>query len=335
VGHPEINFTSFWIGINISFPEYYARLNELNETSPPLPPALVLNRSGEILIYYSADITTQNLENWLLGKTPVETEFTIWIAFVTGLIMGISACMLLLLSVLGTSLTMVASRGKYLIISLGLIVGIIAAYLVVSIIFLVVMNALSIITYLKYIFGVVLLFLGSWQIIEFKHEKSIIFGTNPKVKSILRDFIEKKSGIYAFLLGLTFAFIKIPCFGAPYLQILFVSIDDPLIGLFIAFYLLGLLIPIVGVLLAIRIGFQSEKLNQFRLNYRPYLRLLSGCLLITLTLYLFLDTIISLDMLLWIILGEFLIFVLAIWIISRRTKIKNSYRTSSQEPLYG
>ena len=334
-GHPEINFTSFWIGINISFPEYYARLNELNETSPPLPPALVLNRSGEILIYYSADITTQNLENWLLGKTPVETEFTIWIAFVTGLIMGISACMLLLLSVLGTSLTMVASRGKYLIISLGLIVGIIAAYLVVSIIFLVVMNALSIITYLKYIFGVVLLFLGSWQIIEFKHEKSIIFGTNPKIKSMWRDFIEKESGIYAFLLGLTFAFIKIPCFGAPYLQILFVSIDDPLIGLFIAFYLLGLLIPIVGVLLAIRIGFQSEKLNQFRLNYRPYLRLLSGCLLITLTLYLFLDTIISLYILLWIILGEFLIFVLAIWIISRRTKIRNSYRTSSQEPLYG
>jgi len=235
----------------------------------------------------------------------------------------------------GTSLTIVASRGKYLIISLGLIVGIIAAYLVVSIIFLVVMNALSIITYLKYIFGVVLLFLGSWQIIEFKHEKSIIFGTNPKIKSMWRDFIEKESGIYAFLLGLTFAFIKIPCFGAPYLQILFVSIDDPLIGLFIAFYLLGLLIPIVGVLLAIRIGFQSEKLNQFRLNYRPYLRLLSGCLLITLTLYLFLDTIISLDMLLWIILGEFLIFVLAIWIISRRTKIRNSYRTSSQEPLYG
>ena len=132
--------------------------------------------------------------------------------------------------------------------------------------------------------------------------------------------MERKSGIYAFLVGLTFAFTKIPCFGATYLQILFVSIDDPLLGLLIAVYLIGLLIPIGGVLLAIRIGFQSEKLNQIRLKYRSYLRLLSGCLLITLTLYLFLDTIMSLDLLLWIILAEVLTFVLVIWIRSRRAK---------------
>ncbi len=318
--HPEINFTSFWIGVNISIPEYYAQLAALNESSPPPPPTLILNRSNDILVYYSADITPQNLEYWLTGQPPIETEFTIWIAFVTGLIAGLSACMLLLLSVLGTSLTMVESRGKYLIVSLGLIVGITVAYLVVSLIFLIVINALNVITFLKYIFGGILLFLGIWQILEFRREQSVIFGTNPKIKSMWRDFIERKSGIYAFLVGLTFAFTKIPCFGATYLQILFVSIDDPLLGVLIAVYLIGLLIPIGGVLLAIRIGFQSEKLNQIRLKYRSYLRLLSGCLLITLTLYLFLDTIMSLDLLLWIILAEVLTFVLVIWIMSRRPK---------------
>ena len=318
--HPEINFTSFWIGINLTSPEYYAALAALNETSPPPPPALVLNRSNEISIYYSTDITTQNLEYWLTGIPPTETEFTIWIAFVTGLITGLSACMLLLLSVLGTSLTMVESRSKYLIISIGLIVGIIVAYLVISILFLLVINALEIVMYLKYIFGGILLFLGIWQILEFKREKSVIFGTSTKVKSIWKDFIERKSGLYALLVGLTFAFVKIPCFGAPYLQLLFVSLDDPVLGLLIFSYLLGLLIPICGVLVALRIGFQSERLNQFRLNSRPYLRLLSGCLLITLTLYLFLDTIISLDLILWIILTEFLTFFLIIWMTSRKNK---------------
>jgi len=318
--HPEINFTSYWIGINLTSPEYYAALAVLNETSPPPPPALVLNRSNVISIYYSTDITTQNLESWLSGEPPIETEFTVWIAFVTGLISGLSACMLLLLSVLGTSLTLVESRSKYLIISIGLIVGITAAYLAISILFLLVINALNIITSLKYIFGGILLFLGIWQILEFKREKSVIFGTSTKVKSILKDFIERKSGLYAFLVGLTFAFVKIPCFGAPYLQLLFVSLNDPTLGLLILSYLMGLLIPICGVLVALRIGFQSERLNQFRLNSRPYLRLLSGCLLITLTLYLFLDTIISLELILWIILAEFLTFFLIIWIASRRNK---------------
>jgi len=322
--HPEVELISFWIGINLSISEYYERLNELNQTSPPSPPALVLNRSGEISVYYYANITTQNLERWLLGQPPIETEFTIWIAFLTGLISGLSACMLLLLSVVGTSLTMVESRSKYLIISLGLIGGIIIAYLIVSFIFLIVINALNIITYLKYIFGAILLGLGIWQIFEFKREKSIIFGTHPKIKSIWRDFIERNSGIYAFAVGLTFSFIKIPCFGASYLEILFISRDDPLLAMHIIIYLIGLLIPIIGVLIAVRIGFQSEKLNQIRLNYRSHLRLLSGCLLITLTLYLFLDTIISLDMLLWIILSEVLIFLLVVWISSRGTKKEDS-----------
>lgn len=318
--HPEINFISFWIDFNISESEYYLQLALLNETSPPPPPSLVLNRSNEILIYYYSDITTRNLEIWLAGGTPIETEFTIGIAFLTGIITGLSACILLLLGILGTSLTTIESRRKYLTISLGLIGGIIVAFLAISILFLLVINALEIITYLKYIFGGILLSIGIWQVVEFKREQSIIFGTNAKIKSILKDFIEKKSGIYAFLVGTIFAFIKIPCFGAPYLEILFVSLDDPLLGYLIFAYLIGLLIPITGVLLAIRIGLQSERINQFRINARSYLRLLSGCLLITLTLYLFFDPIISLEMILWIILGEFLIFFLIIWLKSKRNK---------------
>ncbi len=318
--HPDINFTSYWIPLNITIAEYNAKLNALNVTSPPPPPTLILNRSNIISIFYSADITTQKLEYWYSGLTPTETEFTLWIAFVTGLITSLSACMLLLLSVLGTSLTIIESRGKYLMISIGLIAGIIVAYLVVSLLFLLVINALNVITYLKYIFGGILLFLGIWQIIEFKREKSVIFGTSTTIKSKLKDFIEKKSGLYAFLVGLIFAFIKIPCFGAPYLQVLFISLNDPLLGFLISVYLLGLLIPICGVLLAIRVGFQSERINQFRINSRSYLRLLSGCLLITLTLYLFFDTIITLNLLLSIILGEFLTFFLIIWIKSKRNK---------------
>ncbi len=318
--HPEINATYLWIPENLSYSEYTSQLNELGESSPPSPPTLVLNRSNEIIILYSLDITEANLEAWRLGYPLQQTEYTLWIAFITGLVSGVSACMLLLLSVLGASLTMVESRAKYFIISLGLIIGLICTYLIVSFLFLITINALSVITYLKYIFGAILLILGIWQILEFKSEESIVFGTSNRVKSVLRDFIEKRSGLYAFLVGIIFAFIKIPCFGGPYLQLLFFSQNNPFLGFLILFYFTGMLLPIVCILLAIRIGFQSEKINKFRLDYRPYLRLLSGCFLITLTLYLFLDIYISLELILWVIVAELLIFVLIMWIKAKRVK---------------
>ena len=316
--HSEVNATLLWIPYNLTIEQYYEQLNALGETSPPPPPAVILNRSGEIIIIFSVDITWKNLDAWRLGQPLNPTDFTLWIAFVTGLVTGASACMLLLLSVLGTSLTMIESRSKYLVISTGLIIGLIVAYLAVSFIFLMTINALSVITYLKYIFGAILLGLGVWQIIEYRREDSIIFGTSPRMKSTLKDFINKNSGLYAFLVGVIFAFIKIPCFGAPYLQLLFFSQNDPALVFLIIFYFVGMLIPIVAILMAIRIGFQSEKINEIRKEYRSYLRLLSGCLIITLTLYLFLDLYISIELILCIILIETLLFLFLIWVKSRQ-----------------
>ena len=318
--HPEILAEYLWVPDDISFQEYYDNLTLLGEDTPKPLPGLVLNYSGEIIVLYTIDINRRNLDLWRLGLPLSPTEFTIGVAFVVGLVTGISACMLLLLSVLGTSLTIIESRSKYFIISTGLIIGLVCTYLVVSVLFLVTINALSIISLLKYIFGGILLFIGIWQIIEFKSEKSVMFGTSNRIKSVLRDFIEKRSALYAFLVGIIFAFIKIPCFGGPYLQMLFSSQYDPLLSVYIIFYFLGMLLPIIGVLLAIRIGLQSEKVNKFRLEYRPYLRLLSGCFLITLTLYLFFDMYISIQILLWVILGELLIFCLLIWIKSKKLK---------------
>ena len=150
----------------------------------------------------------------------------------------------------------------------------------------------------------------------------MIFGTPNRIKSLFKSLIEKNSGIYAFVLGSLFAFVKIPCFGAPYLQLLFVSQNDPLISLLITFYLLGTVIPIAVVLLAIRVGFESDRVSEIRLKYRAYLRLLSGIFIITLTLYLFLDKYISIEQILWIILAELGIFLIAMWLKSEGSQEK-------------
>ncbi len=249
-------------------------------------PVVVLNNSGSLKALESEDINPENLEAWLAGAS--FGDVTPWGAFLLGLAFGGSPCLLLIMSVLGTTLVAVEERKRYLAISFGLILGLIAAYAAISVIFLAFLSVIGIFTYFKYIFGSILLVIGVWQIVEFKKEKSTIFGTPDRVKSWLNSFIEKQSGAYAFLLGVLFAFVKIPCIGGVYLTILYSAWQTPLLIFYVLLYYGGMILPVVLLLIGLRVGLQSNRVNTFREKYRPHLRLASGIILITLTIYLLL-----------------------------------------------
>jgi len=131
-----------------------------------------------------------------------------------------------------------------------------------------------------------LIFLGIWQILESQKEKSVIFGTPTKVRTILKDFIEKRSGYYSFLVGILFVFIKIPCFGSIYLSLIYELHSNPMLFLYIVVYLFAMVLPVIIILSLIRFGLESSKVNEYRLKYRSYLRILSGGILIFLAIYL-------------------------------------------------
>ncbi|MHA1293293.1 MAG: cytochrome c biogenesis CcdA family protein [Promethearchaeota archaeon] len=213
-------------------------------------------------------------------------EVTFFMAFLAGLIIGASPCILLMLSTFGTSLILVEDKGKFLKISIGLLSGMLLTYIVISILFLYFIEFFKIFTYFKYIFAGILISIGIWQIIECKKEQSKIFGTPEKVKTILKDFIERNSGFYAFLVGILFVLIKIPCFGTIYLVLLYNLQANPLLYLYIITYLIGMVIPIILVLILLRLGLESNKIDDFRLKYRPHLRFLNGAILIFLAFYL-------------------------------------------------
>ncbi len=249
-------------------------------------PVVILNNSGNLRVLESENINSGNLETWLAGASI--GDVTLWGAFLLGLAFGGSPCLLLIMSVLGTTLVAVEQRKRYLAISFGLILGLISAYAAISVIFLAFLSVIGIFTYFKFIFGGILLVIGIWQIVEFKKEKSTIFGTPDRVKSWLNTFIEKQSGVYAFLLGVLFAFVKIPCIGGVYLTILYSAWQNPLLIFYVLLYYSGMILPVVLLLIGLRVGLQSNRVNTFREKYRPYLRLASGIVLIVLTLFLLL-----------------------------------------------
>ncbi|MBY8992500.1 MAG: hypothetical protein KGD58_17265 [Candidatus Lokiarchaeota archaeon] len=208
------------------------------------------------------------------------------IAFVSGLTIGATPCILLMVSAFGTSLILIEEELKFIKIAIGLISGLIFGYILISILFLFFFPFLEVLYLFKYFFAGILILIGIWQIIECKKEDSIIFGTPEKVKKVLKDFIEKKTGFYAFLVGIIFVLIKMPCFGGVYLALIYNLHTNPLLYVFIFVYLVGLVIPIITVLILLRLGLESRKLNDFRLKYRTQLRILSGVIIIFLAFYL-------------------------------------------------
>jgi len=213
-------------------------------------------------------------------------DINLLIAFASGLLIGITPCTVLILSVIGGSSVLIEDKSKYIRLSAGLISGCLTAYILISIIFVSFIDILNTIYLFRYIFAGILIFIGVWQIIEYKKEKSIIFGTPQKVKLLLKDFIDKRTGLYSFLIGIIFVLVKIPCFSGIYLGFLYNFWDDPSFYSYIILYLAGLMIPMIIILLLLRVSLSFDRVNEIRLKYRPYLRLLNGTSLIVLTLYL-------------------------------------------------
>ena len=189
-------------------------------------------------------------------------------AFIAGLTIGATPCIILMLSVFSSSLVLIEEKKKFLQIAIGLISGMVFTYILVSIIFLYFIQFFEMLYYFKYVFAAILVIIGIWQIIDSKKENSIIFGTPKKVKSVLKDFIEKNTGFYAFIVGIIFVLIKIPCFGGVYLALIYNLHENPLLYMYIIVYLVGMVIPIIIVFIFLRVGLESNKINDFMLKYR-------------------------------------------------------------------
>jgi len=215
-------------------------------------------------------------------------EINILISFISGLIIGISPCIFLIISVFGTSLILIQEKSKYLKIVGGLISGIVLAYIAISILLFYLISFFNFFYFFRYLFAGVLIFIGIWQLVESKKERSLIFQTPSKVKLIMKSFIEKNSGFYAFTVGIIFIFIKVPCMATIYSALIYNIYSNAYFILCLVMYFVGMLIPMIILFILIRLGLESPRVNEIRLKYRPYLRIISASTLIILAIYLLL-----------------------------------------------
>ena len=222
-------------------------------------------------------------------------EFKYWIAFITGLLSGLSPCIILITGVFGTALAANQSK-KYFISSLiGFSLGVLLMYFIIGFSFTFFIDAAITIfsgLAMKLILGMPLILLGLWQCIDAWNKDSRLFKTPDKLKRFFKNLSEQESGISSFLLGASFTVLKSPCIAGILLSLIFSinqsgSFNTGRIVSALGLFSIGVLIPILAVFAILRVGISNEKINQFRVKARPFLRLISGLVIIITTILAF------------------------------------------------
>ncbi|MBN2156980.1 MAG: sulfite exporter TauE/SafE family protein [Candidatus Lokiarchaeota archaeon] len=242
-------------------------------------------------------ITSKNLENIYsyLIDNPLSCEewmyyreYNIWIPLITGLLSGLSPCVILITGVFGTSLLANQSKKYFLFSLVGFSLGVLIMYFIIGFLFTYFMDVASMLLSgltLKLVLGIPLILLGLWQCIDAWNENSRLFRTPEKLKKFFKNLSEENSMFSSFLLGSAFTILKSPCIGGILLSLLF-SINQ--VGLYVPgrvmtallLFSIGVLVPIITIFGILRIGISNEKISTFRVKARPYLRLISGLVII-------------------------------------------------------
>jgi len=297
INHPSINLTKYIIDVGENFTQYLDYTDSLG-LGKPTPPLALFRKGGCVYGLVGEDITLESLEQWyntfeiLEGSCPnwQGKEITPWFAFVSGLITGLSPCVILVTAVISSAvIVQEGKKTKMLPIFAGFTLGILLMYLLLGIVVVFTYEFLISSFFgigIRIFFAVLMFLLGLWYIIDAFNEQSKLFSTPKPLKEFVKKMANKGTFLYTFVLGFVFSFLKVPCVGGIMVSLIYGISSNPALYVpsLILFYV-GLLIPLVILMIVLGFGVQTEKVNEVRIKYRPIIRIISGLLIIGLTIF--------------------------------------------------
>ena len=218
------------------------------------------------------------------------TSLTIPILVGAAIIDSINPCAFgVLIFLLAYLLKASHSRRSVLIHGLTYIGAVFLTYLIAGLVLLPVISQLGGISSWAYIgIGIILIIFGLLEIKDFFfYGKGPSLGIIPSAGRRIELITARITGRLStsFLLGVFVALVELPCTGAVYLGVLaLVSLVGLTTNNFLLLIIYNLLfvLPLVVILLLVYRGGQTKQFERWRQQYRGYMRLAIGLLLITL-----------------------------------------------------
>ena len=254
----------------------------LANQSPSVPPSIGLpshpeNQSGS---------ATRAISHSEIDLEQI-SAYSISAVLGAGLVAGFNPCLLGILVFLAASVLSTSGRRRDLVLMVAFFsAGIFTMYFLFGLGMQRLLETKAIADAFRYILTLFLLLAGLsqiWDGLRLKAGRPSIFRTDwimPYFQSGV------KGGRYSsyFLIGALFSLVKAPCVGAIYLAILdLLSSQSYMAGsIYLFFFNLGVVLPILLLGGAIALGMSPEQVDSFRKNHRVGMRLATGLTLLAL-----------------------------------------------------
>ncbi len=231
-----------------------------------------------------------------VGISDTDKQITLGSILIAALIDSINPCAFGVLIFLMASLLKMGSSRR------ALRAGLIYSFVVFLVYFFIGWGLYSVIDnfsssssfYYFYLFVAILIFiLGLLQLKDvFWYGRGVTLKISSKAKPIIEKFINKGTLISIIILGVIVSLFELPCTGEVYIGILTLMSIHQTFGLtYLFIYNLIFVLPLIILTYLVYRGTSTDKMQNWTVSNRKYMKLVSGLLLVGLATYIFIRAI--------------------------------------------
>ena len=212
----------------------------------------------------------------------------------TALIDSINPCAIgVLILLISTLLVLHNERRKLFIVGIIYISAVYITYFLAGIGLIFFIQKLGIAQPLSIFVGVLVVILGLIEVKDFFwYGKGISLRIPARYVNYIEKYSKKVTTLGAILLGMFVAAVELPCTGGPYLAITTWIAQSKVIPVKYLVYLLVynfiFVLPLIIILLLVYFGTKVQKIKKWKQDYRKWMRLVIGLVLVSLGILLIL-----------------------------------------------
>ncbi len=207
---------------------------------------------------------------------------------VTAAIDSINPCAIgVLILLISTVIATSQSRKRMMVLGAAYIAAVYATYLLAGIGMIFFLSSIpqAIAEYISIIVGIVIVFAGLVEIKDFYwYGRGFTLAIDPGMAKKIQVYAKNLTVPGMIFLGAFVAAVELPCTGAPYLAIIFVLREQfnlAALGLMLLYNVIFVM-PLLIILLLALFGMKVTELKMWKERNRPYMRLMSGLLMVAL-----------------------------------------------------
>ncbi|MDD5481997.1 MAG: cytochrome c biogenesis protein CcdA, partial [Candidatus Shapirobacteria bacterium] len=202
---------------------------------------------------------------------------------ILGLVDGINPCMFSVLLFLLTYLLAVGSRKKALKVGLAFTLGVFVIYFLFMVGMINLIGLIGFIQKIKTIVAILALAAGVIMVKDFFfYGKWFSLEIPSKAKPAVEKLIKKGTIPSALLLALLSSLVEIPCTsGIPLVYVTLLAQKGGAYLPYLIWYNIFFVLPLLAIIVLVSLAWtQADKIEKWRLDFRKYMRLVAGLILV-------------------------------------------------------